>query len=440
MVKNKEAFADLVFLNQFIVQEDKRNLIRKNTQYTMSSSRLITARRDFDVHVDSKIMDINEFLSHLELQVNLMLDEVFSSDLKSILDYFKTVDLFIEKTFQNSELEIKIDLMRLILRMTKATKFVTYIQVLNAMKVDFLNECQIFALFCQVLLSELKKTVQKPTLAKINNQAGMSAASKHGEISKTSIHQISIDRRVSIRDIDICLSQRDRFSGIDDSDSAPLSRFQKDFMTPTDHQNGRQPNSARNYQGTPFKFDIQARQSYRFDRLKEEQINEENTSSDEGTPVFQDDDSPIPNNKILQNPEKKFFSDFVTDTSSSQKQKTKPFTIQLQSIRKPSISDPSDIGESNPPEHKETVDSKPFSNIRIMTSETYMPQISTPLPTLDSSQPRISENLAPFGNLSSLSDKLLNSTANSNFSIYAEHEDPHQHTPLPSKFKPQTTS
>ena len=74
------------------------------------------------------------------------------------------------------------------------------------MKVDFLNECQIFALFCQVLLSELKKTVQKPTLAKINNQAGMSAASKHGEISKTSIHQISIDRRVSIRDIDICLS------------------------------------------------------------------------------------------------------------------------------------------------------------------------------------------------------------------------------------------
>lgn len=93
----------------------------------MSSSRLITARRDFDVHVDSKVMDINEFLSHLELQVNLMLDEVFSSDLKSILDYFKTVDLFIEKTFQNSELEIKIDLMRLILRMTKATKFVTYI-------------------------------------------------------------------------------------------------------------------------------------------------------------------------------------------------------------------------------------------------------------------------------------------------------------------------
>ena len=93
----------------------------------MSSSRLITARRDFDVHVDSKVMDINEFLSHLELQVNLMLDEVFSSDLKSILDYFKTVDLFIDKTFQNSELEIKIDLMRLILRMTKATKFVTYI-------------------------------------------------------------------------------------------------------------------------------------------------------------------------------------------------------------------------------------------------------------------------------------------------------------------------
>ena len=31
MVKNKEAFSDLVFLNKFIIQEDKRNLIRKNT-------------------------------------------------------------------------------------------------------------------------------------------------------------------------------------------------------------------------------------------------------------------------------------------------------------------------------------------------------------------------------------------------------------------------
>ena len=157
MHRLKQTFSDLIYLNKYIGKEERRNLIRKNTQFTIHSSRAIS-KREIDVHIDSKkVMDINEFLSHLELQVNLDLDDVFNHDLKFILEYFQAVDSFIEKTFPNSELEIKIDLMRLILRMSNSTKFMSYIYVLDAMKVEFLNECQIFALFCQVLLSELKK-------------------------------------------------------------------------------------------------------------------------------------------------------------------------------------------------------------------------------------------------------------------------------------------
>lgn len=159
MVRTRQVCTDLVYLNKLIAVEEKRNLIRKNTIQAMSSARLIP-KREMDYHVNSYRMDINEFLSHLELKVNLELDDIFSSDLQAIIEYFKHMDEFINQTFRNAELEIKIDLMRLVLRVTTSTKFVNYIYVLSHMNVDFLNECQIFALFCQVLLTELKKPMQ----------------------------------------------------------------------------------------------------------------------------------------------------------------------------------------------------------------------------------------------------------------------------------------
>lgn len=163
VVKHKIVCHDLIYLKKFIAVEEKRNLIRKNTMRRMSSARIIP-KSEIDYHVNRLKMDINEFLSHLQLQVNLELDDIFSSDLQAIIEYFKVLDDYINRTFPNAELEIKIDLMRLILRVTSSTKFVNYIYVLSNMNVDFLNECQIFALFCQVLLTELKKPKQDQLL------------------------------------------------------------------------------------------------------------------------------------------------------------------------------------------------------------------------------------------------------------------------------------
>lgn len=156
LVRRREAFDDLIYLNKFISNSEKMRLIRKNTQHTIVISQKMIDR-ELNAHLENTKMDINEFLSHLQIQVDLELDGVFTKDLKTVLEYFRGVDQFIDKTFPNAELEIKIDLMRLILRMTDARKFVVYIYILSSMKVDFLNECQIFALFCQVLLNELQK-------------------------------------------------------------------------------------------------------------------------------------------------------------------------------------------------------------------------------------------------------------------------------------------
>ena len=166
IVRTRQAFNDLAYLNKHLKKEERRDLIRQNSKRTITTTTLqhlgslneLPPMEPYDQGIfGGQTMDIYEFCSHLELHVNLDLDEIFSSDLKHILEYFKTVDEFFERIFWNTELEIKIDLMRLILRMTKATKFVNTIYLLNAMNVDFLNECQIFALFCQVLLAEIRK-------------------------------------------------------------------------------------------------------------------------------------------------------------------------------------------------------------------------------------------------------------------------------------------
>jgi hypothetical protein len=185
LIKQKKAFSDLIYLNQFIIEEDKKRLIRKNTHTTMSFSHLGGVKELLGAHISNQTMDINEFLAHLEVQVDLDLDEIFSKNLQSILEYFRGIDKFIDMTFKNTELEIKIDLMRLILRMTPSTKFVIYLFVLSSMKVDFLNQCQIFALFCQVLLNELKKPVVSEDVQRETYNP------KFGEINPTVLQNIS---------------------------------------------------------------------------------------------------------------------------------------------------------------------------------------------------------------------------------------------------------
>lgn len=101
-------------------------------------------------------MDIHEFVVHLNLHLSQNLDHVFSSGLNSILKFFKEVEKFIETVFGGQELEIKIDLVKILLRMSNASSFVETIFMIHEMKMEFLQNWQTFELFIQVLLTELK--------------------------------------------------------------------------------------------------------------------------------------------------------------------------------------------------------------------------------------------------------------------------------------------
>lgn len=101
-------------------------------------------------------MNIHEFIVHLNLHLSQNLDHVFSSGLDSILRFFKDVEKFIETVFGGQELEIKIDLMKILLRMSNASSFVEKIFMIKEMKMDFLANWQTFELFIQVLMVELK--------------------------------------------------------------------------------------------------------------------------------------------------------------------------------------------------------------------------------------------------------------------------------------------
>ena len=100
-------------------------------------------------------MTMSEFMAHLNLDLMRNLDYVFSSNLNEILDFFKSVEDFLMRFFGGQELEVKIDLIKVIIRTTNAQVFVEKVFLLNLMKLEFLQQWQTFDLFIQVLLYEL---------------------------------------------------------------------------------------------------------------------------------------------------------------------------------------------------------------------------------------------------------------------------------------------
>jgi len=102
-------------------------------------------------------MDIPEFLMHLNLHMQMNLDYVFLGKVDDLVQFFASLESFLEHTFQNKEVEVKIDIIRLMIRMTNATFFVEKLLLLHKMKIDFLEQWQTFSLFTQVLIHEIKK-------------------------------------------------------------------------------------------------------------------------------------------------------------------------------------------------------------------------------------------------------------------------------------------
>lgn len=191
------AFDDLIYMKEFLLEEESQCKLRSHSiQFLRTSStsrnieqmekmtpegmhRLLKSSLFLDTEEAKKSnqnsylksstlgskhvqMDMGEFLVHLNLHMKMNLDYVFKSDLKEILKFFTNIEDFMEKTFGNKELEIKIDMMRLIVRMTNATYFIDKIYMLSQMNIKFLDYWQTFSLFTQVLMSELLTANQPP--------------------------------------------------------------------------------------------------------------------------------------------------------------------------------------------------------------------------------------------------------------------------------------
>ena len=100
-------------------------------------------------------MSIQEFLAHLNLDLKMNLDSVFSSNLDEILDFFDSIEDFMMRILGGQELEVKIDLMRLIIRTTKSELFIDKLFLHSRIRLDFLEQWQTFSLFIQVLIHEV---------------------------------------------------------------------------------------------------------------------------------------------------------------------------------------------------------------------------------------------------------------------------------------------
>jgi len=159
-LNKNQGFDDLVYLNQFIASEKDQKTLRELTRRNMKdemSSKDAGSYNYLYAQINQKKMEMNEFLGHVNHHLKLDLDEIFFSNLSDFMFFFNKIEDFMDKVFHNAELEIKIDLIRLILRVNDSTEFFYRIFLINLMDLEFLSSCQIFALFNQVLLcSELK--------------------------------------------------------------------------------------------------------------------------------------------------------------------------------------------------------------------------------------------------------------------------------------------
>lgn len=158
LIRENRIFEDLEYLNHFITNEKDQHKLRQLTRKQMGE--VVKDEKNYNylyAQINQKKMEMTEFLGHVNHHLKLNLDSIFFAYLSDVMFFFHKIEDFMEKIFRNAELEIKIDLIRVILRINDSTDFFYKIYLITAMDLPFLSSCQIFALFNQVLLcSELK--------------------------------------------------------------------------------------------------------------------------------------------------------------------------------------------------------------------------------------------------------------------------------------------
>lgn len=156
----QQVFEDLVYLNKFITNEREQKVLRNLTMRSIEYSDSLNFNYLY-TQINQRRMDMTEFLGHVNHHMKLDLDNIFYSNMSDMLLFFYKIEDFMDKIFHNAELEIKIDLIRVILRINDSTDFFHRIFIIHMMNLEYLNSCQIFALFNQVVIhSELKITIK----------------------------------------------------------------------------------------------------------------------------------------------------------------------------------------------------------------------------------------------------------------------------------------
>ena len=157
LLKENRIFEDLAYINRFITNESGQQTLRQLTRKHMDKA--VSDEKNYNylyAQINQKQMEMDEFLGHVNHHLKLNLDHIFFANLADIMYFFNRIEDFMDKIFKNAELEIKIDLIRVIFRINDSTDFFYKIYLITLMDIPFLTSCQIFALFNQVLLcSEL---------------------------------------------------------------------------------------------------------------------------------------------------------------------------------------------------------------------------------------------------------------------------------------------
>lgn len=160
--KNEE---EIILHEKKLIKEERKRRILKKAKSGEDTAVFLSWKKERDfteeeiIRVDELTRDkmtMEEFLAHLNLDLRTNLDHVFNSNLEEILEFFNSVEHFMISILGGQELEVKIDLIKLIIRTTNAETFAEKIFMVSLMNLGFLQQWQTFDLFIQVLKFEMK--------------------------------------------------------------------------------------------------------------------------------------------------------------------------------------------------------------------------------------------------------------------------------------------
>lgn len=152
-IEEDKIFEGLESLHQRIMEEDVQFVLRQLTYKKMKD------KGDFSKQKNATgLEEINfkQFLIHLIYQLEINLEFIFTGRMREIVKFFDSIEEFSKLAFGLVSIDLKCDIFRLTIRITNSFSFISKLELVNYLKLEFFESHPSYKLFYEVYESEIE--------------------------------------------------------------------------------------------------------------------------------------------------------------------------------------------------------------------------------------------------------------------------------------------